>query len=98
MEPVWWNMPFIPTLRMQRQTNLVYKVSFRSIRATQRNLVLKGKKKEGRKEKRKIQIIDKQNVIFSTHMFGIFSEYLTVPAHVWTTHRTLSEMAFSVLS
>lgn len=62
---------------MQRQTNLIYKVSFRSFRATQRNLVLKGKKK-GRKE-RKTKDTDywhKQNVIFSTHLFGIFTEYL----------------------
>lgn len=62
---------------MQRQTSLVYKVSFRSVRATKRNPVLKGKKKG--KKKRKTKDTDywhKQNVIFSTHLFGIFTEYL----------------------
>ena len=53
----WWHIPLIPALMRQRQVDLceieaglVYKVSFRTARATQRNPVLKRKKK-GRKKR-----------------------------------------------
>jgi hypothetical protein len=44
----WWHMPLIPALGKQRQVDfevsLVYRVSSRTARATQRNPVLKKKK------------------------------------------------------
>jgi hypothetical protein len=47
-EDFWWRTPLIPALRRQRQisefeSSLVYKVSSRTARATQRNPVLKKK-------------------------------------------------------
>ena len=48
----WWRMPLIPALGRQRQgisefeASLVYRVSYRTARATQRNPVWKKKKKK----------------------------------------------------
>ena len=53
--PVWWCTPLIPALGRQRQVNsefkasLVYKVSSRTARATQRNSVSKNQKKKKKK-------------------------------------------------
>jgi DNA repair photolyase len=55
----WWLKPSIPALGRQRQVDfefeasLVYRVSSRTARATQRNPVSKKKKKKERKKKRK---------------------------------------------
>jgi hypothetical protein len=68
--PVWWHTPLIPGRRISElEASLVYRVSSRTARATQRNPVLKKKtktknkkpkkkkrkkvRKEGRKEGRK---------------------------------------------
>ena len=52
----WWHMPLVPALRRQRQrqedlcefeVNVIYRVSSRTARATQRNPVLKNKQCSG---------------------------------------------------
>jgi hypothetical protein len=49
---LWWCMPLIPALGRQRQrisefeASLVYRVSFRTARATQRNPVSRNKTKQ----------------------------------------------------
>jgi hypothetical protein len=56
---VWWRTPLIPALGRQRQAisefeaNLVYKVSSRTARATQRNPVKEKKKRKGKERERK---------------------------------------------
>jgi hypothetical protein len=53
---VWWRTPLIPALGRQRQAisefeaSLVYKVSSRTARATQRNPVSKNQKKKKKKK------------------------------------------------
>jgi hypothetical protein len=56
----WWCTPFIPALGRQRQADLcefdaslVYKVSFRTARATQRNPVYKNQKNQSNKQTKK---------------------------------------------
>jgi hypothetical protein len=54
----WWRTPLIPALGRQRQRisefkdSLVYRVSFRTARATQRNPVSKSQKKKKKKTKK----------------------------------------------
>jgi hypothetical protein len=56
----WWHMPLIPALGRQKQASLVYRVSSRTARTIQRNLVSKEKKR--RKERKKKR---KENTILS---------------------------------
>ena len=56
---LWWHTPLIPALRRQRQVglyefkaSLVYRISSRIARATQRTLSQKKKKKRKEKEKK----------------------------------------------
>jgi hypothetical protein len=57
---VWWHTPRFPALRTQRladlcefEANLVYRVSFRSAKTTQKNLISKGRRRRRKKEKSK---------------------------------------------
>jgi hypothetical protein len=59
-----WRTPLIPALRRQRQADfefeasLVYRVSSRTARAIQRNLVSKKPKKKKKKKKKKVCFYD----------------------------------------
>jgi hypothetical protein len=59
----WWRTPLIPALRRQRQAisefeaRLVYKVSSRTARAIQRNLVSNKQKKKKKKKTKKKKLI-----------------------------------------
>jgi hypothetical protein len=56
----WWRMPLIPALGRQRQVaSLVYKVSSRTARTAQRNLVSKTKKQTNKtkNERKKEKIV-----------------------------------------
>ena len=66
-----------PVLRRQKQgdlcefeANLVYKVSSRTVKATQRNPVLKRKKKEGKKRKKVCSYASLQRITWSHSVVG----------------------------
>jgi hypothetical protein len=66
---MWWRTPLIPALRKQRQAisefeaSLVYKVSSRTVRATQRNSVLKNKTKQNKTKQKTIDRCSGASVI-----------------------------------
>jgi hypothetical protein len=70
---VWWRTPLIPALGRQRQpefeASLVYKVSSRTARATQRNPVSKNKKQKTKNKKQKTKNKKQKNKKVSKRQF-----------------------------
>jgi hypothetical protein len=80
----WWRTPLIPALGRQRQADLcefeaslVYRVSFRTARATQKNLVLKNKTKQSKE-----YTLLLKSLVGITYISWLTTTYTPVPGEV----------------